>query len=67
MSDAVAALLAESEFSLIDSPKCCIDSCTTRRASAHSRLCHGLTLKGVHATESANRLLIQHHRATVVG
>ena len=67
MSDVLATFLAESEFAFINAPKGCIDSCTTRCAPAHCRVRHGLALQGVHATEPANRLLVQRDRATVLG
>ena len=67
LGDVVAAFLAESEFAFIDAPKGRIDFRASSRAPAHCRLCHGLALHGVHATEAANRLLVQHDRAAAFG
>ena len=67
LSDVFATFLAKSESAFINAPKCCIDSCATRHAPAHCRVRHGLALQGVHATEPANRLLVERDRGTVLG
>lgn len=61
----LAALLTIAELTCVDPMERGFYPGTAHRTAAMLRMRHGLALEGVHATEAADRLLVEYHGPTI--